>query len=331
MDLDAYRAAHEKEWTRLQALSARGSLSGAEADEFIARYQSAASDLSVLQASAGSTPDGDRLGVIIARSRLRFTAASKNVLLQLGEFFVLQLPTALYRIRWLTLAVALATILIAVAWAIWLLGDPQLVYNLGTQAGLEKYASEDFYQYYSEYASSSFGAMVWTNNAWIAAQAVAFGVTGIWVPFIIAQNAQGLGQSFAILHTFGHGGDFFLYIAPHGMLELTAIFVAAAAGLRIFWAWVAPGKRPRLVALAEDGRSLITVAIGLVFVLGVSGVVEGFVTGSELPWPVKIGIGAAVFLGFLAYMLILGRKAYRSGETGDLGEFESGAQRVYAG
>ncbi|RLP76030.1 stage II sporulation protein M [Mycetocola tolaasinivorans] len=331
MDLDAYRAAHEKQWNRLEALTSRGSLSGAEADEFIARYQSAASDLSVLQAAAGSTPDGDRLGVGIARARLRFTAASKNVLLQLGEFFLLQLPAALYRIRWLTLAVALGTILIASAWAIWLLGDPQLVYNLGTEAGLQKYAEEDFYNYYSEHASSSFGAMVWTNNAWIAAQAVAFGVTGVWVPFILAQNAQGLGQSFAILHTFGHGGDFFLFIAPHGMLELTAIFVAGAAGLRIFWSWVAPGNRPRLVALAEDGRALITVAIGLVFVLGLSGLVEGFVTGSDLPWPVKIGIGAVAFLAFLGYMLIQGRRAYRAGETGDLGEFESGVRRVYAG
>ena len=66
----------------------------------------------------------------------------------------------------------------------------------------------------------------------------------------------------------------------------TAIFVAGGAGLKIFWAWVAPQGTTRSRALAREGLSLITVAIGLVGVLGVSGLVEGFVTPSGLPWSV---------------------------------------------
>ena len=107
--------------------------------------------------------------------------------------------------------------------------------------------------------------------------------------------------------------------------------VAAAAGLRIFWAWVAPGPRTRGVALAEDARSLFTVAIGLVFFLFVSGLIEGFVTPAPWPWPVKIGIGVLAFGGFLAYMLVLGGRARRAGETGDLVEFDAGANRITAG
>ena len=101
--------------------------------------------------------------------------------------------------------------------------------------------------------------------------------------------------------------------------------------MRIFWAWIAPGARTRGQALAEGGRALFTVAIGLVCVLLVSGIIEGFVTPAPWPWPVKIGIGVAALLAFLAYMLILGRKAYKAGETGDMGEFESGARRIIAG
>jgi len=112
--------------------------------------------------------------------------------------------------------------------------------------------------------------------------------------------------------------------------HLTAIFVAAAGGLRIFWAWIAPGGRTRAQALAEDARALSTVAVGLVLVLFVSGVIEGFVTPAPWPWPVKIGIGAVALLGFLTYMLVLGRRATRAGETGDLVEFEAGATRIYA-
>src|SRR5699024_11669474 len=62
----------------------------------------------------------------------------------------------------------------------------------------------------------------------------------------------------------GHLDVFFGLILPHGLMELTAIFIAAAAGLKLFWAWVSPGPRTRSRALAEEGRALFTVALGLV-------------------------------------------------------------------
>jgi hypothetical protein len=60
MDLDAYSAAHRDEWERLARLSSRRRLSGAEADELIERYQSGASQLSAMQATAGSSLMGAR-------------------------------------------------------------------------------------------------------------------------------------------------------------------------------------------------------------------------------------------------------------------------------
>jgi uncharacterized membrane protein SpoIIM required for sporulation len=331
MDLDAYSAAHREEWDRLDVLASKRALSGAEADELIDRYQAAATQLSAIKTTAGSTVHGDRLSVSLSKARLRFTAAGSNVLSQLPRFFVLQLPAALYRLRWLTLAVAIATVLVAGMWAAWVLGDPQVLANLGSKAELQKVAEEDFADYYSDNPAVSFAGQVWTNNAWIAAQCIAFGVTGVWVPYVVLQNAQSLGVTAAVLFSFGHGDTFFLYIAPHGMLELTAIFVAAAGGLRIFWAWVAPGNRTRGQALAEDARALFTVSIGLVLVLLVAGILEGFVTPQPWPWPVKIGIGAAALGAFLFYMIVVGRRAYRAGETGDLTAFEAGATRIYAG
>jgi uncharacterized membrane protein SpoIIM required for sporulation len=173
--------------------------------------------------------------------------------------------------------------------------------------------------------------MVWTNNAWIAAQCVLFGVTGIWPIYVIAQNAFGLGVSAAVMAAHDRLDVMVLYILPHGMLEMTSIFVAAAGGLHLFWAWVAPGRRSRATALAQEGRSLATVAIGLVFALFLSGLVEGFVTGWSLPWPIKIGIGAAALAVFLVYMLLVGRRAYRRGERGDLLEYEAGTPQLVAG
>lgn len=97
-----------------------------------------------------------------------------------------------------------------------------------------------------------------------------------------------------------------------------SVFVAGAAGLRIFWAWVDPGPLPRSRALAQEGRALVTVAIGLVIALAISGVIEGFVTGSTMPWWLKIVIGAIALAGFWVYTIVLGRRAVAAGETGDL-------------
>ncbi|WP_350347291.1 stage II sporulation protein M [Agromyces sp. G08B096] len=332
MDLDAIASARHDEWQRLDALGrSKRRLTGAEADELIERYQAAASDLSLIQTTAGSTPLGDRLSISLARARLRFTGAPENPMVLLTRFAVQSLPAALYRLRWLTLAVAAATVLISglVAW--WLSADPRALASLGSEADLRQLADEGFVAYYSEHPAASFAGSVWTNNAWIAAQCIAFGITGVWVPYVIMQNAVGLGSTAAVMFAHDQADAFFLYIAPHGLLELTCVFVAAAAGLRIFWAWIAPGPRSRGQALAEDARALFGVAIGLVFFLFVSGIIEGFVTPAPWPWAVKIGIGALALAGFLAYMLVLGRRAASEGATGDLDEADAGARRIVAG
>jgi uncharacterized membrane protein SpoIIM required for sporulation len=330
MDLDAYAAAHRQEWDRLENLASRRSLNGAEADELIDGYQSAASQLSAIKTSAGSTVHGDRLSVAISRARLRFTGAAANPQQAVPRFFAVQLPAALYRLRWLTLGVAVATFLIAGLYAWWALSDPRVMADFGSRADLRQLVDHDFVDYYSKNPAASFAGQVWTNNAWICAQAIAFGILGVYVPYIVFQNAANVGVTGAVMFAYGKGDVFFSYITPHGLLELTSVFVACAAGLRIFWSWIAPGPRTRSQALAEDARALFVVAIGLVLSLFVSGLIEGFVTPSALPVWAKIAVGAVALAAFLVYMLVVGGRAARAGESGDVDEFEAGARRLIA-
>jgi uncharacterized membrane protein SpoIIM required for sporulation len=129
----------------------------------------------------------------------------------------------------------------------------------------------------------------------------------------------------------GKLGLFFGLISPHGLLELTAVFVAAGAGLRLGWTMVDPGPRRRADAMAEEGRSTIVIALGLVVVLAVSGVIEAFVTPSGLPTWARIGIGVAAELVFLAYVFVVGRRAVLAGESADLDEELRGATAPVAG
>jgi uncharacterized membrane protein SpoIIM required for sporulation len=330
MDLDAYSAAHRAEWDRLAALGAKRRFSGPEADELIERYQSGATQLSAIRTTAGRSVQGDRLSLALSRARLRFTGTSRNVVSQLPAFFAYQLPAALYRVRWLSIAAFLAFAVIATVYGAWLSANPTLLLNFGTPAQLDDYAANQFIGYYSANPEASFAGQVWTNNAWIAAQCIAFGITAVWAPYMIFQNAIGIGQSAAIMHEYGRLDHFFLYIAPHGQLELYAIFVAAATGMMISWAWIAPGARTRAVALAEDGRALFTIVIGLILALLVSGIIEGYVTRQDWPWPIKIGIGTVALAAFLYYQWGTGRRAVRAGQTGDLDEFEAGARQIVA-
>ena len=69
--------------------------------------------------------------------------------------------------------------------------------------------------------------------------------------------------SAGLMAAHGRLDIFFGLITPHGLLELTAVFVAAGTGLRLGWAVIDPGPRSRSEALAEQGRAAVGMAIGL--------------------------------------------------------------------
>jgi uncharacterized membrane protein SpoIIM required for sporulation len=330
MDLDAYSAAHRAEWDRLAVLAGQRRLSGRDSDELIDLYQASSAHLAEIKSTVGETIQGDHISLALAKARVRFTGTPANPFRQLTIFFALQLPAALYRVRWASLVITLLTAVIAIGYALWYSYVPGVPDAITTFENRRRYAEEDFIAYYSNDSEGGFTGFVWTNNAWLAAQCVMFGITGVYPMIILFSTAQSLGIAAGVMNEFGMLDQFFLYIAPHGQLELYSIFVAGAAGLFIFWSWVAPGARTRRQALAEDGRAFFTIVVGLMLALLVSGVIEGFVTRQPWPWPIKIGIGTAALLSFLSYQWIVGRWAKKAGETGDVGDFEAGAKAIVA-
>jgi Stage II sporulation protein M len=96
------------------------------------------------------------------------------------------------------------------------------------------------------------------------------------------------------------------------------VFLAAAAGMRLGWSVISPGHRPRVQVLAEQGRAVVAVAVGLVAVLLVSGLIEALVTPSPFPTFVRIGIGVLAEAAFLAYIVYFGRRGVAASESGDI-------------
>ncbi|MCC2312952.1 stage II sporulation protein M [Cellulomonas xiejunii] len=329
MDLDAYTRARTPTWQRLDALSRRRRLTGAEADELVALYQATATDLSAVRSAAPDPETVSRLSQVLVRARSRLSGTHAPSWSDVTSFVLLRLPAALYRIRWWTVAVMAAFLAVGVATGVLVASSPEALALMGTPSEQREYVDHAFAEYYAP--GAGFAAMVWTNNAWIAALCVGTGITGIAPAYVLFTNAVGVGSAGGLMAHHGRLDVFLQLIAPHGLLELTAVFVAGAAGLRLFWTLVDPGPRTRGRALAQEGRALFTVALGLVGVLAVSGLVEGFVTGSSLPWPVKVAVGAVVLAAFWAYVLVLGRRAVAAGHTGDLDADRAGYGVATAG
>lgn len=319
MDLDALVGRRRGAWARLDALARRRRLSGAEADELLDGYQRVATDLSVVRSSAPDAAVVSHLSTLVARARARAARVRTVSWSGVGRFFAEDFPAALYRLRWWWGITALANVVVGLVLGWWLVQNPVVEQSLLSTEEVTELVNVRFESYYSENAASSFSTLVWVNNAWVAARCLGMGVLGFPVIWVLWQNIANVAVIGSLMHRHGRADVFWGLLTPHGLLELMAIFVAAGVGLRLFWAWVAPGSRTRLANLAAEGRTAAGVAMGLVVVLLLSGLIEGFVTPSPLPTWARVGIGVAALGLFFVYVFTLGRRAARRGVTGDVG------------
>ncbi|MGZ6826018.1 MAG: stage II sporulation protein M [Mycobacteriales bacterium] len=320
MDLDAYVAAHQAEWRRLEDLVKRvRGLRGAEVDELVELYQRVATHLSVLQSAGNDAALVGRLSSLVARARSAVAGTRQAAWRDALRLLAVDFPAVVYRARWWWLGVMAGSLLVAVAAGAWLDTHPEVQRQLISQQTLDQLVNHDFADYYKQAPAQDFASKVFTNNAQIAAACILLGVfLGLPVLYVLATNALNVGLAGGLLASRGRLDLFFGLILPHGMLELTAVFVAGGLGLKLGWTVVDPGRRTRAAALAEEGRALVTGALGLALTLFVSGLIEGFVTPSGWPTAVRIGIGAVAEALFLTWVLVLGRRAARAGVTGDV-------------
>ncbi|MBB1261319.1 stage II sporulation protein M [Streptomyces alkaliterrae] len=322
MDLDVFIAAHAAEWDRLeQLLSRRRRLAGQEVDELVSLYQRAATHLSRVQSAAPDPALVARLTTLVARARSAVTGPRRAGWQDLGAFFLVGFPAAVYRTRhwWVPTALVCTALAGLIGW--WVAAHPDVQSAIGAPAEIREMTRPggQYEAYYSSSPAASFAAQVWTNNAQVAAISLVFGVfLGIPVLWVLLLNTANLGVALGLMASAGRLDVFLGLVLPHGLLELTAVFVAAGTGLRLGWTVVDPGPRTRRAALAEEGRTAIGMALGLAVVLLVSGVIEGFVTPSGLPTWGRVGIGLLAEALFLTYVLVLGRRAVREGATGDV-------------
>lgn len=150
---------------------------------------------------------------------------------------------------------------------------------------------------------------IFINNIGVTFVAFAGGLTlGLVTVALLAYNGILLGVLAGITIQAGNFTLFLRYVLPHGMLELSCISVAGAAGLRLAWAMIDPGVLPRDVSLRRAARPAVALVLGTAPWLVVAGLTEGSVTPRGLPLAAALAVGVALFSVYWGLVVARGRR-----------------------
>lgn len=309
MKLDRFLRDREPSWAELHELVRRaGGRPERLGPDGVRRlgtlYRGTAADLAIARRSFRGDPVVTRLEQLVVPAR-SLVYASETRRESVRAFFA----TGYWRRiaeRPVPLLVA-ATLLFApmVLSAVWANDDPAAVSSMvpgqfrsegapgdnGTDLGL------------STVERAGFSVEIFVNNIQVAFLGFAGGISaGVLTVVALLYNGVVIGVITGLAIDAGNTDTFLRLVVPHGVLELSCIVVAGAAGLRMGWAMVDPGRRRRGAALVAEARTAVELALGTAAWLVLAGLVEGFLTPAGLPRAVAYGLG--IGLGVVFWMLV---------------------------
>jgi uncharacterized membrane protein SpoIIM required for sporulation len=286
-----FRREREADWARLERLmdkAEKGSAAKLTDEEILAipvLYRSTLSALSVARDTSLDQGMIDFLEMLAARAYF-FVYGSRSTLQErLASFFARDWRMAVQGLWRETLASGALMLLGAVV-AGWLVTiEPEWFYAFvptELAGGRDPAASTETLRATLDGTAekdglSVFAAYLFTHNAQIAILAFALGFA-LCLPtaLLMLYNGATIGAFVALFVGRGLGVEIGGWLLIHGVTELFAVVLAGAAGLKIGWALAFPGDRHRTDAAVHAGRVAATVMGGVVVMLFVAGLLEGF-------------------------------------------------------
>lgn len=314
-------AAKKPNWERLTKLLAAsqtaglGALSAEEITELGRLYRSTTSDLAVARRDFTSHRVTEYLNTLVARSHAavyQSRAARGRTLLR---FFTHMLPTA-FRATWpYTLAAFLMFLLPAIVGFVITYRDPAA--GVALMPALEERIDDirnqrEWWNQINADGRAASSSDIMRNNIQVAFLAFAGGMLlGTLTLYAMFQNGLMLGIVAGAAQSLGFAGNLWGFIAAHGVIELSVIFIAGGAGLQLGWSIMRPGLFTRRAALTLAAQRAMTLLLGCVPLLIIAGTIEGFVSPSSLPHAVKYTVALASGVALYSYLLLAGRERTR--------------------
>jgi uncharacterized membrane protein SpoIIM required for sporulation len=286
-----FRQAREDDWRRLEKLmdkAEKGSAAKLSDTEILAvpvLYRSTLSALSVARETSLDQGLIDYLETLSARAYFFVYGSRATLQDRLASFFRRDWPAAVQGLWRETLVSAGLMLLGAVVGGWLVMHEPEWFYAFvpgELSGGRDPTASTETLRAtldgtVNADGLSVFAAFLFTHNAQVALLAFALGFA-LCVPtaLLILYNGATLGAFFALFASRGLGVELGGWLLIHGVTELFAVILAGAAGLRIGWSVAFPGRRRRLDTAVEAGRMAGVAMGGVVVMLLLAGLLEGF-------------------------------------------------------
>lgn len=320
LNASRFRAAHAADWERLEALIARiekRSVRALSDDDLLALpllYRAALSSLSVARETSLDRALVGYLEQLCARAYFQIYGVSGSVWRDLARFFARGWPAAVAALWRETLVMAFLTLVGAVTAFVLVRSDSSWFFGImpeGMAGGRDPGASAAALRATLYGAPGDglgvFASFLFGHNAQVAIFAFALGFAfALPTALLVLYNGLMLGAMVAVFAAKGLGPNFGAWLAIHGTTELFAVMIAGGAGMRIGTAIAFPGRRARMDAAVEAGRTAAVAVIGVVVMLAVAAVLEGIGRQVVQSDGARLAIGAAMLVAWLTYFYAVG-------------------------
>jgi uncharacterized membrane protein SpoIIM required for sporulation len=308
-------SSREKDWKRLETLLARRrgreSLTADEVRELGKLYRAVTSDLAIARRDYPQQRVTTFLNQLTLRTHSFIYQQDVSDLRPLLRYWTHTLPQT-FRETWLFTLVAFLMFFIPAAIGFTLAANnPSIATTLGLEAQREMLAESDIWTDIPVESRPYASAFIMTNNIRVAILAFGGGVGfGLFTAYVLMTNGLVIGGVLGLAAHYGMAGSLVEFMLGHGMIELSVIFIAGGAGLQLGWALLNPGAYSRKDALSLAARRAITLLLCAFPLLIVAGLIEGFISPSDLPFLSKLIVSLLTGVVLYGYLILTNRKIH---------------------
>jgi uncharacterized membrane protein SpoIIM required for sporulation/uncharacterized RDD family membrane protein YckC len=287
-----------------------GALAAGEVPAFAARYREVAADLARAQTYGVDQRVIEYLERVVSAGHNALYRARGKEGTPLARYLLRDFPAAVVQ-SWAYVLVAFAIFIVPAAIGYVMIRErPALADEIVSpvmvgraEQAAERQAEGRGYAEAEGDERPVIAAAIISNNIQVSFGVFVGGLTcGLLTGWLLFANGMMLGLGFGLFKNYGALGYLTTFVAAHGVLELTAIFISAGAGFRLAKAIIAPGDRTRKDALVVEGRVAVLMVGAVVTLLAIAGAIEGLLSASDAPAIWKYGVSAATAVFLVLYL-----------------------------